>query len=114
MLKAGPARKVGIYVGQDSQYQGVSVYSAILEFLFQQNVSGASVTRGIAGFGADHRMHTNRILALTENLPIKIEFIETAEKVDEVLPKLKEMAGTGLIEIQDTTIVKPSGPPGLA
>jgi PII-like signaling protein len=108
MLKAGPAKKVSIYVGQDHQYHGESVYAAILEFLFYHKVSGASVTRGIAGFGADHHMHTDRILVLTENLPMKVEFIETPEKVEELLPKLQEMVGTGLIEIQDTTIVKAS------
>jgi PII-like signaling protein len=108
MMKAGPAKKVSIYVGQDHQYHGESVYAAILEFLFYHKVSGASVTRGIAGFGADHHMHTDRILVLTENLPIKVEFIETPAKVEELLPKLHEMVGTGLIEIQDTTIVKPS------
>jgi PII-like signaling protein len=108
MMQAGPAKKVSIYVGQDHQYHGESVYAAILEFLFYHKVSGASVTRGIAGFGADHHMHTDRILVLTENLPMKVEFIETPEKVEELLPKLHEMVGTGLIEIQDTTIVKPS------
>jgi PII-like signaling protein len=108
MMKAGPAKKVSIYVGQDHQYHGESVYAAILEFLFYHKVAGASVTRGIAGFGADHHMHTDRILVLTENLPMKVEFIETPEKVEELLPKLHEMVGTGLIEIQDTTIVKPS------
>jgi PII-like signaling protein len=64
--------------------------------------------RGVAGFGADHHMHTTRIEVLTGNLPMKIEFIESAEKVEELLPKLHEMVGTGLIEVQDTTVVKPS------
>jgi PII-like signaling protein len=77
-----------------------------LQFLFYRKVSGATVTRGVAGFGANHRMQTDRILALTENLPMKVEFIETSERVEELLPKLYEMVGTGLIEIQDTTIVK--------
>src|ERR1700684_4157362 len=108
MLKVGPAKKVTIYVGRDHQFRGESVYMAILEFLFYHKVSGASATRGTAGFGADHHMHTDRILVLTENLPVKVEFIESPEKVDELLPKLHEMVGTGLIEIQDTTIVKPS------
>jgi PII-like signaling protein len=111
MLKARPAKKVIIYVGKDHQYHRQALYSAILEFLFYHKVSGAIVTRGIAGFGADHRMHTDRVLALTENLPIKIEFIESPEKADELLPKLLEMAKTGLIEIQDTTILKPSEAP---
>lgn len=108
MLKAGPAKKVSIYVGEDHQYHGHSLYSAILDFLFYRGISGANVVRGIAGFGADHHMHTMRIERLTENLPIKIEFIESPEKVEELLPKLHEMVGTGLIEVQDTTVVKPS------
>ncbi|MGA8101643.1 MAG: DUF190 domain-containing protein [Candidatus Acidiferrales bacterium] len=109
MLTAGPAKKVTIYVGRDHQYRGESVYMAILEFLFYRKVSGASATRGTAGFGADHHMHTDRILVLTENLPVRVEFIESAEKVEELLPKLREMVGTGLIEIQDTMVAKPAG-----
>lgn len=108
MLKAGPAKKVSVYVGEDHQYHGQSLYSAILNFLFYHGISGASVTRGIAGFGADHHLHTTRIEVLTADLPMKIQFIESAEKVEEVLPKLRELAGTGLIEIQDTTVVKPA------
>jgi PII-like signaling protein len=108
MLKAGPAKKVTIYVGEDHQYHGHSLYSAILDFLFYHQVSGANVFRGMAGFGADHHMHSTRILRLTENLPVKIEFIENAEKVQELLPKLQEMAGTGLIEVLDTMVVKPA------
>lgn len=108
MLKAGPAKKVSIYVGEDHQYHGQSLYSAILNFLFYRGVSGASVVRGIAGFGADRHLHSTRIEVLATDLPMKIEFIESAEKIEEVLPKLRELAGTGLIEIQDTLVVKPA------
>jgi PII-like signaling protein len=110
VLKSGPAKKVSVYVGEDQQYHGNTLYAAILDFLFYRGVSGATVIKGIAGFGADHHLHTTRILRLTENLPIKVEFIESPEKVDELLPKLYEMAGTGLIEVQDTTVAKPSVP----
>jgi PII-like signaling protein len=108
MLKAGPANKVTIYVGEDHQYHGQSSYSAILDFLFYKGVSGASVVRGIAGFGADHHLHTTRIERLTEDLPIKIEFIESPETVEALLPKLHALVGTGLIEIQDTMVIKPA------
>lgn len=110
MLSPGPAKKVSIYVGEDQQYHGHALYAAILDYLFYRGVSGANVVRGIAGFGADHKMHTTRILRLTENLPVKIEFIESAGKVDEIFPKLHEMVGTGLIEVQDTTVMKSSEP----
>jgi PII-like signaling protein len=108
MLSPGPAKKVSIYVGEDQDYHGHALYTAILDYLFYRGVSGASVVRGIAGFGADHKMHTARILRLTENLPLKIEFIESSEKTDEVLPKLHEMVGAGLIEVQDTMVVRSS------
>jgi PII-like signaling protein len=108
VLTAGPGKKVGIYVAEDQQYHGSPAYAAILDFLFFHGVSGATVTRGIAGFGADHHLHTTRLVDLAVRLPVKVEFIETATKVDELLPKLQEMVGTGLIEMHDTTIVKPA------
>ena len=107
MLKPGPAKKVCIYVGEDQQYHGQALYAAVLDFLFYRGVSGAAAVRGIAGFGADHKMHTTRILRLTENLPVKIEFVEAPEKLEEILPKLHDMVGVGLIDVQDTTILKP-------
>jgi uncharacterized protein len=106
MLNPGPAKKVSIYVGEDQQYHSHALYTAILDYLFSRGVADASAVRGIAGFGADHKMHTARILDLTENLPVKIEFIESAEKLDEILPKLREMVGTGLIEVQDTLVIQ--------
>lgn len=109
MLTAGPGKKVGIYIAEDQQYHGSAAYAAILDFLFFRGVSGATVTRGIAGFGADHNLHTDRVVDLATRLPVKIEFVETAEKVEGLLLKLQEMAGSGLIEMQDTMIVKPAG-----
>lgn len=108
MLTSGPAKKVAIYVAEDQQYHGSAAYVAILDFLFFRGVSGATVTRGIAGFGSDHQMHTTRLVDLATRLPVKVEFIETAQKVEELLPKLQTMVGTGLIEMHDTTIVKPA------
>ena len=108
MLTPGPAKKVAIYVAEDQHYHGAAAYSAVLDFLFFHGVSGATVTRGIAGFGADHHLHTTNLVDLANRLPVKLEFIETAEKVESLLPKLYDMVGTGLIEMHDTTIVKPA------
>jgi PII-like signaling protein len=108
VLKPGSAKKVIIYVGEDQQYHGHSVYPAILDFLFYRGIAGATIMRGIAGFGADHHIHTTRLVELAENLPVKIEFTETNERVEELLPKLQELAGSGLIEVQDTVVVKPA------
>ncbi len=106
MLTQGPAKKVTVYVGDGVHHHGEPLYLAVLNYLFYRGVSGATVTKGIAGFGADHHMHTTRILELSESLPVKIEFVETTEALDTLLPKLLQMVDEGLVEIQDTTILK--------
>jgi len=106
MLRPGPAKKVTVYVGEDVRHRGEPLYLALLNYLFYHGVSGATVTKGVAGFGADHHMHTARILEVSENLPIKIEFVEMPAKLDALLPKLLQMVGEGLVEIQETTILK--------
>jgi len=106
MLTQGPARKITVYVGEDVHHHGEPLYLAVLNYLFYHGVSGATVTKGVAGFGPDHRLHTARILEMSENLPIKIEFVDSREKIDELMPKLLQMVGEGLIEAQDTTILK--------
>ncbi len=108
MLQPGKAVKVTIYLSEGAKHHGIPVYSSILDFLFYRGVSGATVTRGLAGFGADHHMHSSGSVEISDQLPIKIEFIESREKVDELLGKLEELSGTGLIEIQETTVVKPA------
>jgi PII-like signaling protein len=108
MLKAGKALKVSIYIGEGSAHHGTSTYSAILDFLFFRGVSGATVLKGVAGFGADHHLHSSSFVEISDRLPLKIEFIESQEKVEELLGKLEEMAGSGMIEVQETRIVKPA------
>ncbi|HEY5214895.1 MAG TPA: DUF190 domain-containing protein [Acidobacteriaceae bacterium] len=106
MQQPGKALKVSIYIADGETYHGVGRASALLDFLFYRGVSGATVLKGVAGFGADHHLHTASLVDVSDRLPIKVEFIETPVKVDELLPKLKEICGTGMIEVQETTIVK--------
>lgn len=106
MLEQGPAKKVTVYLSEANHHRGEPVYVAVLNYLFYHGVAGATVTRGIAGFGAAHHMHTARALELSLNLPVKVEFVEHREKLDELLPKLMQMVGDGLIEVQDTTVVR--------
>jgi PII-like signaling protein len=109
MLKAGKALKVCIYLSEGSRHHGVATESSILDFLFTHSVSGATVFKGVAGFGVDHHLHSASFVELSDKLPVKIEFVETEEKVDELLPKLMELAGTGMIDVLETTIVKAAG-----
>ncbi len=108
MLTAGKAVKVSIYLSEGSTHHGMSTYSSILDFLFFRGVSGATVLKGVAGFGADHHLHSSSFVEISDHLPLKIEFIETREKIDELLGKLEEMVGSGMIEMQETTIAKPA------
>jgi len=106
MLKKGPAKKVTIYINEDTQYHLGPLYEAILTFLMHKGVAGATMTRAIAGFGPHQVMHTTKIEVLTQHLPMRIEFTDTAEKIDAVLPTLYDMVTDGLIELQDVTIIK--------
>lgn len=108
MLSAGKAVKVSIYLSEGSTHHGVSTYASILDFLFFRGVSGATVLKGVAGFGADHHIHSASSVEISDHLPLKVEFIETREKVNELLGKLEEMAGSGMIELQETTVAKPA------
>ena len=107
-MSPGKAVKVSIYLSEGATHHGVSTSSSILDFLFFRGVAGATVLKGVAGFGADHHMHSANFVEISDHLPLKIEFIETREKVDELLGKLEEMAGSGMIEVQETTIAKPA------
>jgi len=106
MLSKGTAKKVTIYVNEDTQEHFESLYERILMFLMHKGVSGATATRALSGFGAHRVLRTPKIEVLADHLPIRIEFIDTVEKVDELLPTLYEMVTDGLIEVQDTTVVK--------
>ena len=108
MLQSGKAVKVSIYLSDGATHHGVPLYSSILDFLFYRGVAGATVTKGIAGFGADHHMHAAHLVEISDRLPIKIEFIESREKVESLLGKLEDLAGSGLIEMQETMVAKPA------
>lgn len=106
MLEKGQAKKVTIFVNEDEKYHFTSLYEAILQYLLRKGVAGATATRAIAGFGPHHLMRSTKMESLWEHLPVRIDFVETAEVVDAVMPTLYDMVTDGLIEAQDTTIVK--------
>ena len=106
MLDKGPAKKVTIYVNEDTRAHGAPLHESVLTFLMHKGVAGATASRADAGFGSHHVLHTPKIEVLAEHLPVRIEFIESAARVDELLPSLYDMVSDGLIEVQDTTVVK--------
>jgi len=106
MLPKGPAQKVTIYLNEESRYHMEPVWRAVIGFLRHKQVAGASVLRPYMGFGSHRVIHSFETEAAMDHLPIRVEFIETTERVNELLPTLYEMVSDGLIEVQDTTIVK--------
>jgi PII-like signaling protein len=106
VLTKGPAKKVTIFINEDTQHHMTALHDSLMTFLMHKGVSGATATRAFSGFGSHHMLHTPKVEVLAQHLPIRIEFVETADKVDELLPTLYEMVTDGLIEVQDTTVVK--------
>jgi PII-like signaling protein len=106
MLSRGNAKKVTIYLNQDTRHHVEALWTTVFNFLRQKHVAGASVSRMMMGFGVHEKIHDAASEYVGAELPIRIEFIETADRVDELLPSLYEMVTDGLIEVQETTIVK--------
>jgi PII-like signaling protein len=106
MLSKGPAKKVTIYLNEDTQHHLNALHESVMAFLMHKGVTGATATRAFSGYGSHQLLHTPKQEVLSYSLPIRIEFVETAAKVDEVLPILYELVTDGLIEVQDTMVVK--------
>ncbi len=104
--KASGPSKVTIFINEDAPHRMTALHDALMTFLLHKGVAGATATRAFSGFGSHHALHTPRMEATAEHLPIRIEFVESAERVEELLPTLYEMVTDGLIEVQDTTVIK--------
>ena len=94
-----------IHIGESDRYKGKPLYQQIVELLRSRHYAGATVLRGIMGFGASSRLHTERFLELSMDLPIVVECIETEEKIDAILPELDEMLGGGLITLERAKVI---------
>lgn len=94
-----------IHIGERDRYQGKPLHQAIVELLRSRHYAGATVLRGIMGFGASSKLHSERFLELSLDLPIIVECIETEEKIEEILPVLDEMLGGGLITLERAKVI---------
>jgi len=112
MVKSGPAKKLTIYLDESQKAHGKPLYEVILNVLFKRKIAGASVFRGIEGYGSDGVFHTAKILELSTALPVKIEVVDSEKRIDEVLMEITPMVHKGLIEVSDTTVIKCCGGEG--
>ena len=110
MKFAGERTLMRVFIGESDRsrsgrHKGKPLYEAILLMLRENGVAGATVVRGIAGFGASARIHTEKILRLSLDLPIIVEVVETEEKIQEMLPELDVLIGGGLITLERARVV---------
>ena len=94
-----------IFIGESHKYRGKPLYEALLERLRAKGLAGATVLRGVAGFGASSVVHTDKVLRLSLDLPLIVEVVETEEAIQAVLPDLDDMIGGGLITLERARVI---------
>ena len=100
------ARLVTVYVNSTDQWHGRPLYSAIVGLCQERGIAGATVSRCVEGYGAGHRLHTTRLLELTEDLPVRIEIVDLPERIDPLLAALGGMIGEGLVTVSNVHVLR--------
>jgi uncharacterized protein len=94
-----------IHIGESDKWHGKPLYEAIVEMLRKEGFSGATVLRGVAGYGGSSVYHTDKILRLSQDLPIILEVVETTERIEQILPRLDGMVEGGLITLEKVRVI---------
>ena len=105
MKLQGEGLLVRIFVGESDLWDGAPLYEAIVQCARQKGLAGATVLRGIEGFGAHNLIHTARIQRLSEDLPVVIEIVDSKEKIDAFLPELDSMIPEGLVTLEPVQVI---------
>jgi PII-like signaling protein len=94
-----------IHIGESDHWEGKPLYQAIVEMFRREKFSGVTVLRGVGGFGSASIYHTDKIFRLSQDLPIVIEVVEYSERIEQILPRLDEMVGGGLITLEKVRVI---------
>ena len=109
MKLEGRQKRLTIFIGESDRYGHTPLATEIVHRAHAAGLAGASVFRGIEGFGASNHIHTTRILSLSDDLPITITIVDTAEHISAFLPQLDELISEGLVIVEDVEVVKYTG-----
>ena len=105
MKLQGPAMRLSIFLGESDQWHHRPVYTEIVHRAHAAGLAGASVLRGIEGYGASSRIHTTRLLSLSEDLPVVIVIVDTQDRIDAFLPELDELITEGLVIMDPVEVI---------
>ena len=94
-----------IHIGESDKWHGKPLYQAIVEIFRREKLSGATVLRGVAGYGGSSIYHTDKILRLSQDLPIILEIVEATERIEQILPRLDAMVEGGLITLEKVRVI---------
>lgn len=107
----GEQQLMRIFIGESDRYGSRPLYEALVELLRKENFAGATVLRGICGFGANRVYHTQKLLDLSADLPMVIEVVDSQEKISAVMPQIDAMMGGGMITLEKATVIRYSPKP---
>ena len=105
MRLEGEGKLLRIFIGESDRWHGKPLYEAIVELARREGMAGATVIRGIEGFGADSRLHTSRILRLSEDLPVVIEIVDTDERIERILTLIDPMVSEGMVTLERVHVI---------
>lgn len=94
-----------IFIGESDKFDGRSLCEAIVEEARKRGLAGATALRGFLGFGANSRIHTSKVLRLSEDLPVVVEIVDEAQKIEAFLPDLDKMIGEGLVTLEKVRVI---------
>jgi PII-like signaling protein len=105
MKLEGEGRLVRVFIGEADRWHGSPLYEAIVSRARAEGLAGATVVRGLMGFGAKSRIHTAKVLRLSEDLPIVVEIVDRPDRIDKFLPLLDEMVADGLVTVERVQVI---------